>query len=788
MPQVHWDNDELAFVKEQLKAYLSCKGDRNAVTEFWLHCMADYFMRWPVVPSKTKIEEAGSLKEAYQHPEYLTRKRSAENKVRNWINNRGRATSGAPRNGCSRVLDLTGSKRRPPQLWQALARLKREEWRDEIAAGWRKYKEEHADEALDQRDYLKFLHRLMTERLNAIDEQTMQLVEEYRDSGYLRDEDAPDFERENSDVDPETAKARSYEEALSNVPHTLKVALQRLQEQTGWCALIIMGGPRPSRGGSLNTYSISIGQTLNGNTFQAAYKGYPDFEEAYAKFLERVYTPEECAARALKEPDNQSTDKDVIIIVDDQAPSTNTESSIRKPTPRTKTKHSRTNKHKGQKKLPDDPLDSASISWAHVPRNRDRSVDSFEGAPPRLPPSSPVTSASPSAPEPDEPRKSSRSGDTQHSSPSADGGALLRSSSCATSPHEDTSISVPSTESRQTPPATSANDTTTKSADDTAATSANDTAATSANDTAATSANDTTTKSADDTAATSANDTAATSANDTSTKLADDTAAASADDTAATSADDTAATSADDAAATSPAPTTDIDMDTLTGDDDNHAKSVSNGGSHSPSADSATSKTIADAVAGPYPEWFTSSMSWMDSLEHGGLAFKRLLAAYADFEISLGFAETKALTTSKKRPEAVRHWLGRGRKLTKPPPTGPATSHLQNWTAWWCDIQPSWREGTELPLRRPTMSGTIPEWSAQRGGPNGLYMVVLCLAWCLIAEGSVPGGFDSACDDVAWMLRLDYAPAASECTPTRLESPKKRKDEGNSKAEGRMRK
>lgn len=54
------------------------------------------------------------------------------------------------------------------------------------------------------------------------------------------------------------------------------------------------------------------------------------------------------------------------------------------------------------------------------------------------------------------------------------------------------------------------------------------------------------------------------------------------------------------------------------------------------------------------------------------------------------------------------------------------------WWSWWVSLQPSWREGE-------TLCNGIPmdmEWSQlMEGGPLGIALIIMMLAWWLVAEG-----------------------------------------------------
>ena len=52
--------------------------------------------------------------------------------------------------------------------------------------------------------------------------------------------------------------------------------------------------------------------------------------------------------------------------------------------------------------------------------------------------------------------------------------------------------------------------------------------------------------------------------------------------------------------------------------------------------------------------------------------------------------------------------------------------------AWWGNLQPDWRKSEQWPLNQETIDG---DWGAiDRGGPNGIFMVLMGLAFWLDAK------------------------------------------------------
>lgn len=82
------------------------------------------------------------------------------------------------------------------------------------------------------------------------------------------------------------------------------------------------------------------------------------------------------------------------------------------------------------------------------------------------------------------------------------------------------------------------------------------------------------------------------------------------------------------------------------------------------------------------------------------------------------------------RPGAVPWWIKNARPLNKIPHNINLTTFSGEVTKWWASIQPSWRtpNGADEHL-----SHDVPEtedWDCLlKGGPNGLFLVVMCLYW-----------------------------------------------------------
>ncbi|KAI0056695.1 hypothetical protein BV25DRAFT_1813579, partial [Artomyces pyxidatus] len=104
------------------------------------------------------------------------------------------------------------------------------------------------------------------------------------------------------------------------------------------------------------------------------------------------------------------------------------------------------------------------------------------------------------------------------------------------------------------------------------------------------------------------------------------------------------------------------------------------------------------------------------------------------------------------RPKAMAFWLKRGRNYEKPPVIDDFSAYIDEFCAWWTELQPAWR-GTEWPLARTTPTGE--EWEKTKcGGANGFVIALIMLSWG--AGGKLDEGemrqMASMIEDVRWVL------------------------------------
>ena len=107
------------------------------------------------------------------------------------------------------------------------------------------------------------------------------------------------------------------------------------------------------------------------------------------------------------------------------------------------------------------------------------------------------------------------------------------------------------------------------------------------------------------------------------------------------------------------------------------------------------------------------------------------------------------------RPGELGWWFRFGRRLfgRKHMPTIESIPEFEGlWVGWWSAAQPKWRDTTTWPISRD--EGDIQEWGQlSQGGKDGLFLVVMSLAWWIHAQHSVPNcKLSDAITDVSWVL------------------------------------
>ncbi|KAH9916108.1 uncharacterized protein BXZ73DRAFT_53969, partial [Epithele typhae] len=148
-------------------------------------------------------------------------------------------------------------------------------------------------------------------------------------------------------------------------------------------------------------------------------------------------------------------------------------------------------------------------------------------------------------------------------------------------------------------------------------------------------------------------------------------------------------------------------------------------------------KTAEEAIAivdasPPTQPWMVDAMTYLEAVS-GVSWWKELLVHWRRFEDKMEHATeqpSKKYLSSKDRPEEVKFWISRGRHYPKPPTIKNPAHFAVTFKRWWTHLQPGCRRSTdsEWPLPRAVTDDT--NWvSLQLGGANGIFVVIMCLAW-----------------------------------------------------------
>ncbi|RPD69465.1 hypothetical protein L226DRAFT_444049, partial [Lentinus tigrinus ALCF2SS1-7] len=159
------------------------------------------------------------------------------------------------------------------------------------------------------------------------------------------------------------------------------------------------------------------------------------------------------------------------------------------------------------------------------------------------------------------------------------------------------------------------------------------------------------------------------------------------------------------------------------------------------------------------PEWVLNAMEYFEyHLEAGGDRWRQLLDAWQRFEIHMGYPEGRQFHLPPAlRPDEYSQWMKEGRDYEKLPELNNHVAFALQWRTWWASLQPASRrvDGSHTALLRVVPS-EMSEWDVLwRGGPSGLFLVVMGLVWWLYAayeEDSSLTDIHDAIDDVFWVV------------------------------------
>ena len=118
------------------------------------------------------------------------------------------------------------------------------------------------------------------------------------------------------------------------------------------------------------------------------------------------------------------------------------------------------------------------------------------------------------------------------------------------------------------------------------------------------------------------------------------------------------------------------------------------------------------------------------------------------------------------RPQEFLWWLKRGRGFTgkKLPNIDSVKEFEKQWVQWWSEAQPQWRDTQNWPFEKGDIADK--DWGDfADGGKDGIYLVVVSLAWWIHArDSSEESKLDEAIEDVSWVLNGLLSRLATDAT------------------------
>ncbi|KAF7971366.1 hypothetical protein HWV62_21320 [Athelia sp. TMB] len=153
-----------------------------------------------------------------------------------------------------------------------------------------------------QAEHLEIIKRTTRETWAQEDEETISMVREALEADRAAKLALGD-KKDNVSRTP-----AEYQQAISDLPSALKAVFEELALKTGWSFSILMGGPYPESGGSIQTASHHVGVSSAGNDFE---KAYPEFQSnmvlPFYEFLRYVYPKSVRRERALNVTESSTT-------------------------------------------------------------------------------------------------------------------------------------------------------------------------------------------------------------------------------------------------------------------------------------------------------------------------------------------------------------------------------------------------------------------------------------------------------------------------------------------------
>ncbi|KAI9059315.1 hypothetical protein FKP32DRAFT_1534588, partial [Trametes sanguinea] len=131
------------------------------------------------------------------------------------------------------------------------------------------------------------------------------------------------------------------------------------------------------------------------------------------------------------------------------------------------------------------------------------------------------------------------------------------------------------------------------------------------------------------------------------------------------------------------------------------------------------------------PEWILRAQEYLASLSTDA-RWVRAVEGWLKLERELGFPETpQSRLSTQGRPLQIHQWIQAKRKYAATPPIRRVAEFGASCELWWSNLQPEQRAtSSDGKLTRPSSRLPLEAWDEiRRGGPNGLFLVLLALGW-----------------------------------------------------------
>ncbi|EIN09764.1 hypothetical protein PUNSTDRAFT_133532 [Punctularia strigosozonata HHB-11173 SS5] len=295
-----WSEAERALLSSHATEYVNSGSDKQS---FYRRVWCIYLRAHPVMPNPEEIAESGGdAMKAFRHLGCAQRRARRLAQMTYWYQNNGKRAAAEQASGFvapnrARLLNLTNKEKRKPQPVHAWMRVFYDKpevkaaydqaWEAAVTAGW------------DEKKEISFRNMWAGQQLENADHAARALVDEYRETGYLKDDVERYIEVSPFD-DSDMIRAKQIQESLDNLPHTLKRVAESLHKQTGWNFSITCGGPLPrAPNGKVNTLHLSVGKCKQGMEWSDWNSEYKEDIRRFRQFCDATFSPAECMALSL---------------------------------------------------------------------------------------------------------------------------------------------------------------------------------------------------------------------------------------------------------------------------------------------------------------------------------------------------------------------------------------------------------------------------------------------------------------------------------------------------------